>query len=91
MNTDRKTNLSDIPLEVLIEEVESRKISEVKILIAQTNANIKKLKTITGSYPYNKNLYKEDRDRWELIQLGVNVKNNKIIDIYYEDIKIEEE
>lgn len=90
-NTNRKTSLSDIPLEILIEEVESRKISEVKILIAQINNNLEKLKTITGSNPYNKFLFKEDKERWELNQLGVEIKNNKIIDIFYEDTKIEED
>ena len=51
MNTDRKQSLSEIPLEVLIEEVESRKVSEVKILIAEINTNLRKIKAITGFNP----------------------------------------
>ena len=91
MNTNRKTNLSEIPLEVLIEEIKSRKVSEVKILIAEINTNLRKIKAITGFNPYNKFLFKEDRERWELNELGINIKDNKVIDVYYKDCKIEEE
>lgn len=91
MNNEKKYSLSEIPLEVLVEEIESRKFSEVKILIAEINANLARLKAITGSNPYNKILLKEDKERWELNQLGIEERDNKIIDIYYEDKKIYEE
>lgn len=90
MNSEQRRDLSDIPLEVLIEEVESRKSAEIEILVSQINSSLKKLKILLGNSPYNKFLLEEDGDRWEILEFFIQKREDKIIDVYYSDKKIDE-
>lgn len=91
MNSEQRKDLSDIPLEVLIEEVESRKSAEIEILVSQINSSLKKLKILVGNSPYNKFLQDEDGDRWEILEFFVQKREDKIIDVYYLDKRIDKE
>ena len=59
MSTDSKIDLSQIPLNILIKEVESRKAKEVDKLVSGINENLQKLNEL-GLIPYNKFLSEDD-------------------------------
>lgn len=83
-------NLSSVPIELLIAEIETRKDDEIRQLVTEINVRLNKLK-ILGYTPFDKEVL-EQVDRTRLITgLGLNTDNNhKVLDVYFNTIKIED-
>ena len=83
-------NLSSVPIELLIAEIETRKDDEIRQLVTEINVRLNKLK-ILGYTPFDKEVL-EQVDRTRLITgLGLNTDNNhRVLDVYFNTIKIED-
>lgn len=83
-------NLSSVPIELLIAEIETRKDDEIRQLVTEINVRLNKLK-ILGYTPFDKEVL-EQIDRTRLITgLGLNTDNNhRVLDVYFNTIKIED-
>lgn len=90
MTTENKIDLSSVPLEVLIAEIETRKDDEIRQHIAEINKRLSKLKTL-GFTPYNRDVLDNVDEKWELVSLGVNVRSGKVISVYFDEIRTEED
>ena len=90
MTTENKIDLSSVPLEVLIAEIETRKDDEIRQHIAEINKRLSKLKTL-GFKPYNRDVLDNVDEKWELVSLGVNVRSCKVISVYFDEIRTEED
>lgn len=82
-------NLSSVPIELLIAEIETRKDDEIRQLVTEINVRLNKLK-ILGYTPFDKEVL-EQVDRTRLITgLGLNTDNNhRVLDVYF-NTKIED-
>ena len=68
-------NLSSVPIELLIAEIETRKDDEIRQLVTEINVRLNKLK-ILGYTPFDKEVV-EQLDKTRLITgLGLNTDNN---------------
>jgi hypothetical protein len=83
-------NLSSVPIELLIAEIETRKDDEIRQLVTEINVRLNKLK-ILGYTPFDKEVV-EQLDKTRLITgLGLNTDNNhRVLDVYFNTIKIED-
>ena len=75
-------NLSSVPIELLIAEIETRKDDEIRQLVTEINVRLNKLK-ILGYTPFDKEVL-EQIDRTRLITgLGLNTDNNhRVLGVY---------
>lgn len=89
MITKDKIDLSSIPTDVLIAEIEARKDNEIRQHVTEINNRLAKLKTL-GFTPYSRDVLENAAEKWDLISLGVNVRSGKIISVYYDEIITEE-
>ncbi|GEM_PF-5401653 len=82
-------NLSSVPIELLIAEIETRKDDEIRQLVTEINVRLNKLK-ILGYTPFDKEVV-EQLDKTRLITgLGLNTDNNhRVLDVYF-NTKIED-
>lgn len=82
-------NLSSVPIELLIAEIETRKDDEIRQLVTEINIRLNKLK-ILGYTPFDKEVV-EQLDKTRLITgLGLNTDNNhRVLDVYF-NTKIED-
>ena len=82
-------NLSSVPIELLIAEIETRKDDEIRQLVTEINVRLNKLK-ILGYTPFDKEVV-EQLDKTRLITgLGLNTdKNHRVLDVYF-NTKIED-
>lgn len=87
MTTKDRIDLSSIPIDILIAEIESRKDDEVRQHVIEINNRLAKLKML-GFLPYNKDALEEVNERWNLCSLGVNTREGKIISVYYDENKM---
>lgn len=90
MTTNDKIDLSSIPTEVLIAEVEARKDDEVRQHVAEINKRLSKLK-ILGFTPYNKDMLVNADEKWNLVSLNFDTVGGKVSSVYYDEVRIEEE
>lgn len=90
MTVKDKIDLSSIPIDVLIAEIEARKDDEIRQHVTEINNRLAKLKTL-GFTPYNKDVLENADEKWDLVSLGVNVRSGKIISVYYNEIITEED
>ena len=76
-------NLSSVPIELLIAEIETRKDDEIRQLVTEINVRLNKLK-ILGYTPFDKEVV-EQLDKTRLITgLGLNTDNNhRVLDVYF--------
>lgn len=83
-------NLSSVPIELLIAEIETRKDDEIRQLVTEINVRLNKLK-ILGYTPFDKKVL-EQVDRTRLITgLGLNTDNNhRVLGVYCNTIEIED-
>ena len=82
-------NLSSVPIELLIAEIETRKDDKIRQLVTEINVRLNKLK-ILGYTPFDKEVV-EQLDKTRLITgLGLNTDNNhRVLDVYF-NTKIED-
>ena len=90
MTVKDKIDLSSIPIDVLIAEIEARKDDEIRQHVTEINNRLAKLKTL-GFTPYNRDVLENADEKWDLVSLGVNVRSGKIISVYYNEIITEED
>ena len=90
MITKDKIDLSSIPIDVLIAEIEARKDDEIRQHVTEINNRLAKLKTL-GFTPYNRDVLENADEKWDLVSLGVNVRSGKITSVYYNEIITEED
>lgn len=82
-------NLSSVPIELLIAEIETRKDDEIRQLVTEINVRLNKLKILRYT-PFDKEVV-EQLDKTRLITgLGLNTDNNhRVLDVYF-NTKIED-
>lgn len=90
MITKDRIDLSSIPTDVLIAEIEARKDDEIRQHVTEINNRLAKLKTL-GFTPYNRDVLENVDEKWDLVSLGVNTRSDKVISVYYDEIKINED
>ncbi|HJG96966.1 MAG TPA: hypothetical protein K8V90_07700 [Romboutsia timonensis] len=90
MTTKDKIDLSSIPTDVLIAEIEARKDDETRQHVTEINNRLAKLKTL-GFTPYNRDVLENVDEKWDLVSLGVNVRSGKVISVYFDEIRTEED
>ena len=90
MTVKDKIDLSSIPIDVLIAEIEARKDDEIRQHVTEINNRLAKLKTL-GFTPYNRDVLENADEKWDLVSLGVNVRSGKITSVYYNEIITEED
>lgn len=89
MITKDKIDLSSIPTDVLIAEIETRKDDEIRQHVNEINNRLDKLKTL-GFTPYSRDMLENSAEKCDLVSLGVNVRSGKVTSVYYDEIITEE-
>lgn len=89
MTIKNDIDLSSVPIELLIAEIETRKDDEIRQLVTEINARLNKLK-ILGYTPFDKEVLEQVDEAWLITELGLNTDNNhRVLGVYFNTIKVE--
>lgn len=82
--TETNIDLSSVPLDRLIAEIEARKDDEIRKLVSEINLRLNKLKSL-GFAPFNKDTLENVDETWNLECLGINTRGNNVISVYFNE------